>query len=87
MSDGPGDMARLERAESLPSASDMDTAAARIDAATAALRATVARNDSLMGAARLLLTIAGPFAATVPGGAVGVEVAKVALDLAARPRA
>lgn len=83
MSDGPSDMARLERSD--PGA--MGDAGARLDAATANLRATVARSEAVLGAARLLLMLAGPVAATVPGGAIGVEVAKVALEMAAGRKA
>lgn len=67
-----------------PSAADMAAAAARLDAATAALRTAVERHETMLTFAALLLKVAAPLAASVPGAPTAVEVAKLALDMASR---
>ena len=72
----------------LPSASDMDAAGAKLDAATVALRTAAARQAGLLDAARVVLALAGVAVkgSGVPLGSVAIDVARAALDAATEKR-
>lgn len=93
MSDGPGDMARLERAEALkaaglPSGAKFADDEANDDAAAGAIKAAARRVTGALDAARLLLALCGGAMKTagVPLGATAADLARAALDAATEPR-
>lgn len=93
MSDGPHDMARLERAEALkaaglPSGGAIGSTADGNDAHATAIQAAARRVTGLIDAARVLLVLSGGAlgVAGVPLGATAADLARAALDAATEPR-
>lgn len=72
----------------LPGGTDLNAAAERLDAVTAALRGAVRTRAGLLAAARVVLELAGAGVRTagVPLGSTAIDLAKVALEMAAGER-
>ena len=94
MSDGPNDMARAAREaagerrfdpppQAPPSIAALDAAAVSIGMADDSLVRAIRRQAGLIEAAQVVLSLAGSAISSLPGGAVGMVVAKRALELAA----